>query len=101
MVTSHDPLGHIKISVSDLKKSKEFYNLIFSILGFKQISNKEKSAGWATIEGFGISIAQAETLRPKYKFSAPGIHNLCIKAHSKEQVDTIYNIVKTKTHIFD
>lgn len=98
---SNDPLGHIKIAVSDFKKSKEFYKIIFDKIGFKQISNKDKSAGWATIEGLGIWIAQAEILEPKYKFSAPGLHHFCFKAHSKEQIDEVYELIKNKTIIFD
>ncbi|MBM3232811.1 bleomycin resistance protein [Candidatus Pacearchaeota archaeon] len=98
---SRDPIGHIKIAVSNFEKSQEFYKLIFDKLGFAQVSSKEKSAAWVTKEGFGISIAQAESLEPKYKFFAPGLHHLCIKAKSTEDVDSIYEIIKNKTDIFD
>lgn len=98
---SRDPLGHIKIAVSDFKKSLGFYKLIFGKLGFVQVSSKERSAAWVTKEGFGISIAQAENLEPKYKFFAPGLHHLCVKASSEEEVDSIYETIKNKTLIFD
>ncbi|KKP29135.1 MAG: Glyoxalase/bleomycin resistance protein/dioxygenase [Parcubacteria group bacterium GW2011_GWA2_31_28] len=96
-----DPLGHIKLAVSDFKKSLEFYSIIFEKLGFKKVSQKEKSAAWVTKEGFGISIAQAEKLEPKYVFFAPGLHHLCFKALSKNKVDEIYSLLKEKTKIFD
>lgn len=98
---SRDPLGHIKLSVSNFQKSKTFYSSIFDNLGFAQVSNKDRSAAWVTIEGFGITIVQAEKLEPKHVFSAPGLHHLCFKAKSKEQVNSIYEIIKHKTFIFD
>jgi len=98
---SKDPLGHIKLSVSNFKKSKEFYTYLFKNLKFKQISCSEKSIGWVTKEGFGIWIAPAKKINLRYKFSAPGLHHICFKACSKKQVDTIYTKIKNKTHVFD
>ena len=99
--TSRDPLGHVKLAVSDLSKSKLFYARLFSRLDLKQVADKEKSAAWVTTEGFGISIAQADIIMPRYKFSAPGLHHLCIKARSKKEVDEVYDLMKDETHIFD
>ncbi len=99
--SSKDPLGHIKLSVSDFNKSKLFYAKLFKKLNFIQVSDKEKSAAWATLEGFGIWIAQANILEPKHKFSAPGFHHLCVKARSEKEVDAIYEMIKNETHIFD
>ena len=98
---SKDPVGHIKLSVSNFKQSHDFYDCIFRKLGFTKISQKEESAGWVTREGFGIWISQAKHQEPKHVFSAPGLHHLCLKAHSIEEVDAVYKIVKDKTTIFD
>jgi len=46
--TSYDPCGHTKIAVSDYKKSYSLYNDIFKELGYKQVSNKNDHAGWAS-----------------------------------------------------
>ena len=100
-ISSKDPLGHIKLSVSDFTKSKKFYTKLFKKMEFKQISDKETSAAWVTLEGFGIWISQANISEPKYKFSAPGLHHLCLKARSKKEVDRIYEILKDETRIFD
>ena len=98
--SSKDPLGHVKLAVSDFEKSKVFYARLFNKLGFAQISDKENSAGWVTLEGFGIWIAQAK-LAGKHKFSAPGFHHLCIKAGSEREVDEVYELVKSDTRVFD
>lgn len=98
----YDPLGHTKISVSDYKKSYVFYNNIFEQLGYKQVSNKDDSAGWVSPEGYAILIAQATIPSHQYKFGAPGLHHICLKAPSMEIVDQIYqSLLKKKTFIFD
>ncbi len=96
-----DPLGHVKLSVSDFKKSYSFYVDLFTQLGFTQISYKDNKAGWVTLGGFGIWISQAVIKEPTYIFSAPGIHHLCIKARSREEVDSVYEWIKNTTQVFN
>ncbi len=99
---SFDPAGHIKISVSNIRKSKEFYKKLLGRLGFEQILDEEEAAGWKTLQGFGIWIEQADSPDYKYKFSAPGIHHLCFKARSTEEVDEIHDfLADNKVIIFD
>ena len=99
---SYDPCGHTKIAVSNFKKSYIFYKEIFEALSYTQVSNKNESAGWASHDGYGILITQAEFLEPKYKFDAPGLHHLCLKAKNTEIIDYIYKtLLQEKTHIFN
>jgi len=94
--TPYDPCGHIKIVVSDWEKSYPFYKDIFEKLGYKQVSNKEDRAGWASPDGYGIFIAQAKIMNYQYKFGAPGLHHLCLKASSMDVVEKIYKLVLEK-----
>lgn len=87
---SKDPLGHIKIAVSNFPKSSEFYGWLFDQLGYEQVSDKEHRAGWVNPGDFGIWITQAEIPEYGYKFTAPGLHHLCLKAESPERVDEIH-----------
>lgn len=97
-----DPLGHIKLAVSDFEKSGSFYTTLFSQLGFAQVSDKPTSAGWVTPEGFGIWIAQAELDTPPLEHGAPGFHHLCIKAQSPQHVDELYTqLLQAEVHIFN
>jgi len=98
---AYDPSGHIKLSVTDIDKSKAFYSALFKTLGFKRVAYGELKAGWVTNGGFGISIVQAKILRPKHKFTAPGFHHLCLKARSTKVVDSVYKLIKAKTHAYD
>lgn len=98
----YDPCGHTKIAVSDYKKSYLFYKEIFELLEYEHVSNKEDHAGWTSQHGYGILIEQAGMRSYQYKFSAPGLHHLCLKAQSSEKVDQIYELLlKNKTYIFD
>lgn len=100
--TAYDPCGHTKIAVSNFKKSLPFYKAIFKELGYKQVSSKKDHAGWASLDGYGVLIAQAKVFKYKYKFDAPGLHHLCLKARSVKQVDRVYQFLrKQRVHIFD
>ena len=81
-----DPLGHLRIAVSDFARSRAFYTKLFSKLGFAQVSEK----GWATPQGFGIWIIQAEHPEHRYMFEAPGLHHLCFKAATSEKIDELH-----------
>ncbi|MFH0970055.1 MAG: VOC family protein [Candidatus Diapherotrites archaeon] len=98
--SAKDPAGHLKLSVSDLERSKAFYSRLFELLKFIQIANKEKSAGWVTTEGFGIWITQAEFMTHQHVFKATGFHHLCLKANSEKEVDAIYEGIKNEARIF-
>lgn len=91
-----DPCGHIKLSVSNFDNSYLFYKELFDLLKYAEVSHKEKKAGWVSPDGFGISISQAEIMDYEYKFSAPGLHHLCLKADSKEKVDQSHQLVSIK-----
>lgn len=84
-----DPLGHIRIAVSDFQRSRKFYAVLFEKLGFKKVSEK----GWVSPEGFGVWIIQAAHLDYPYLFEAPGLHHLCLKVSSREAVDEMHRFL--------
>lgn len=97
----YDPCGHTKLAVFDYKKSYPFYKDIFEELGYKQISNKDDHAGWVSPDGYAVLITQAEITNYEYKFNAPGLHHLCLKAKSAELVDQIYrSLLKKDVYTF-
>lgn len=97
-----DPLGHIKISVSNFQKSYLFYQGLFVLLNYQCVSDKANRAGWVSSLGFGIWIAQAKSPDHDYQFGAPGLHHLCLKASSLDAVDTIYAFAEAEhARIFD
>ena len=93
---SLDPAGHLTLAVSNLEKSKKFYKSLFGKLKFKQIRDGERSVAWATREGFGIWIRQAKHAKPRYKYFAPSLQHLCVKAKTRKTVDEIYKLMSAK-----
>ncbi|TAN57932.1 hypothetical protein EPN15_02565 [Patescibacteria group bacterium] len=99
---SLDLAGHLTLAVSNFEKSKKFYDSLFKQIGFKQIRDGEGSAAWATREGFGIWIKHAKHTKPRYKYFAPGLQHLCVKAKTKKKVDVVYEFMSArKTFVFD
>ncbi|MFA6304545.1 MAG: VOC family protein [Patescibacteria group bacterium] len=97
----YDPVGHIKILASDFKKNYSFYKDIFEALDYKQVSNKENSAGWAK-NGYSILLGQAKIIDYPFKYGMPGIHHICLKAESTDKVDELYNLaIKKEVHIYE
>ena len=86
---SKDPAGHVRLTVSNLEASKAFYAELFIKIGATRVAEK----GWATREGFGIWLIQAVHRMPAPVFEAPGLHHLCLKAISKEEVDALYSFL--------
>ena len=86
---SKDPLGHIRLAVSDLTRSIDFYDRVLGMLGCERVAEK----GWTTSEGFGIWLIQAAHVEPHYTFEAPGLHHLCFKAKSVAGVDSAYHFL--------
>ncbi len=86
---SYDPLGHLRLSVSDFEKSRQFYDELLGKLGCKKVSEK----GWATKDGLGIWLIEANPKTPAYVWGTPGLHHLCLKAESPEAVDQLHQFL--------
>jgi len=99
---SLDPCGHVKLSVSNIENSKQFYSDIFEVLGYIQVKNKKESAGWISPEGYGIWIVQAEDTDTSYSSNGPGLHHLCLKGNNMKTIDRIYNLIQNlDVKVFD
>ena len=91
-----DPLGHIRIAVSNLQESQNFYNILFDELKFIKVDEE----GWASPEGLGVWIIQAAHPEHRYIFEAPGLHHVCFKVESKKMVDDLCNfLVVNSIHV--
>ena len=78
--------NHVQIKVKDLDKSKKFYDVIFSILGFKEVLNIEKIVvGYGTSVYDMFEISQASQDKPLSK----SVH-IAFNAPSLESVDDFY-----------
>lgn len=82
-------IDHVTLRVSDLKKSKDFYDRVLAILGMKIVLGSEEKGYW----GYG------EKEDPAFEISNPDENNpahkrvhIAFKAKSKEMVDAFYEV---------
>lgn len=81
-------IDHITIRVSDLKKSKAFYDKVLSKLGMKVVLGTEgRFWGWGAGKDPEFEISLPEQNDPPHK----RVH-VAFKASSKEMVDAFYAV---------
>ena len=89
-------IAHIALNVSNISKSKLFYDKILPHLGMKLVHSSIKSfyyIGGRT--GVLIQQLNKESLEGNKKFSQNnlGLHHLCFRMKSKIAIDTFYKIL--------
>jgi catechol 2,3-dioxygenase-like lactoylglutathione lyase family enzyme len=82
---------HIDLTVSDLERSREFYERLLPHLGFRRV---EDSFGVPVWRGKGCELALITAHadkrdRPHDRYS-PGLHHLAFGADSREDVDRVF-----------
>ena len=81
-------VDHIYVAVSDLTRAEAFYDLVMRLLGFKK--GTFRVAGERHLHYFNpvtqYTIRPAKRAVPHDPY-APGLHHLCFRVASREQVD--------------
>lgn len=84
-----DMLSHISFSVSDFKKSSEFYDAVLGALGYKRIYTGEAGAGW----GVSVGEEKFEIKKRVDKVSIPSVgFHLAFHARKREEVHAFYEL---------
>ena len=91
-------IAHIALNVSNLKKSKLFYDNILPQLGLKLIHSSKKSfyyVGGKT--GILIQQVNIKNKNEKHYFSqnSIGLHHFCLRMRSEEAVNQFYLLLKS------
>jgi len=80
-------IDHIYVSVSDLKESERFYDVVMEVLGFRK--NAFQLDGERHIQyfnrHFGYVLRPARTAQSHDSY-APGVHHLCFRVENKGDV---------------
>ena len=87
---------HIDITVTQLKTSIAFYDLVLGRLGYHRSGAYAGGVPcWLTKEGtaqFSIGLHASKGGQPHHRYSA-GLHHLAFSAETKEQVDSFYEFL--------
>jgi catechol 2,3-dioxygenase-like lactoylglutathione lyase family enzyme len=88
-------IDHIYVSVSDLKRSESFYDAVMKALGFRK--NEFQIEGERHVQyfnrHFGYVLRPARTTQSHNRY-APGLHHLCLRVQSEEQVNDALRALK-------
>jgi len=86
-------IAHIQLCVSDMKKSLPFYSALLQSMGMKPVI-EDKSYLYCIGGKTAIAITPVSEAYKNTAFTqgAVGLHHVCFRAKSKEDVDEIYKV---------
>jgi len=92
-------LNHIRLTVTNIPRSKEFYDRILPSLGYMLVEESDTRIAWAgpTISGnlqwFIISVANPNSVNKVHDRYSPGLHHLALNADCREEVDRLHQLL--------
>jgi catechol 2,3-dioxygenase-like lactoylglutathione lyase family enzyme len=88
-------VDHLSISVSDFKKSKQFYGRLLKFLGFKVLDKYEDAMGWTNGQTrVWISAADANGKKHRYRFGDIGFHHYALRLRNQKDVEDLQKYLK-------
>lgn len=89
-------IAHIQLSVSDVQRSKRFYQPLMQYLEMKPILDVPESY-YCVGSRTGIALTQADEQYRSDRFEQRrvGLHHFCLRARSREDVDEVFGVVQT------
>lgn len=90
-------IDHIYLTVSDLHRSEQFYDVVMDILGFRknrfQLGNEEHIQYYNRYFGYVLRPARIPNLHNPY---VPGLHHLCLRVESEQDVQEAANLLNAR-----
>jgi predicted lactoylglutathione lyase len=86
-------IAHIQLCVRDMDVSKPFYATLLQSMGMTPVMDDQSfyyCVGGKT--GVAITPAAQEHRGNRFQQGAVGLHHVCFRAKSREDVDALYNI---------
>lgn len=86
-------LDHIDLTVSDLRRSAEFYELVLGALGFSRVAHPSYTAWSNGRMNIGLREAAAESSAARVDRFRPGLHHLALRARKRSDVDEFHGLL--------
>jgi len=88
-------IDHLSVRVSDIKKSRIFYDKLFEFLGFKILGDYGDSIGWTNGKTrYWIGQADTQGKRVKHRVGNVGLHHYAFELRNRSDVDALGAFVK-------
>ena len=88
-------IAHIQITAGNFARSREFYRQLLPFLGLKQVMD-DATGGFYCVggrTGFLVSPPAPEHDGERFVQRRVGLHHVCFRARSKEDIDEAYRFV--------
>jgi len=86
-------VDHIDLTVSDLRRSGEFYELVLGALGFSRIEHPTYTAWSNGRMNIGLRKASPAHGTTGVDRCRPGLHHLALRAKSRSHVDEFHRLL--------
>lgn len=88
-------IAHIQMSVRRFEECRAFYTRLMPFLGLNPVHESDRMVYFVGGRmGFGISPAGPEFAEEPHEPMRSGLHHLCFRARSREDVDAVYPLVR-------
>jgi len=96
-------IDHLALSVTNYKKSKEFYGKLLGFMGFKVFMRGKNYIGWSNKRTRVIIMpVTAKYKRLKHEKGMVGFHHYSFEMSSRKDVDAVYRfLLKHKMKVLD
>jgi catechol 2,3-dioxygenase-like lactoylglutathione lyase family enzyme len=90
-------IDHLVLRVSDLEKSREFYDYVLKFLGFRLLDEYEDMVGWTNGKTrLWIGQADAAGKERPHHFGDIGFHHYAFELEKRADVDALYEHVRKR-----
>lgn len=89
---------HIDLTVTDVARSRVFYDAVLGMLGYRRVHDHANGSDWdligsACFHSIGIVGASATGQQRPHDRYAPGLHHLAWTADNRDDVDRLYALL--------
>jgi glyoxylase I family protein len=81
---------HLDLTVSDFRRSKEFYGRVLPLMGFERLPKEFGAVAWRGASIIALQAAKPEEKDRSHSRYAPGLHHLALNAPSRAAVDELH-----------
>jgi catechol 2,3-dioxygenase-like lactoylglutathione lyase family enzyme len=97
----NNAIHHLDLNVSDLERSRSFYDRLLTQIGFRRINlstpGEPSGLDWIApgdrSAQFSIGLYQTTAPNKPHDRHAPGIHHLALRANRRQDVDELYRML--------
>jgi catechol 2,3-dioxygenase-like lactoylglutathione lyase family enzyme len=89
---------HIDLTVSDLARSRAFYEGVLGFLGYRRSADHDNGSDWdragEPFHSIGILLARGDGAVRIHDRTSPGLHHLAWASDSREDVDRLHTLLQ-------